>query len=150
MSESFESALEKVDYGKYINQIQDELKRTMAELGPGKKPEEVEAIQERLQALIRKQARELSKEVGLLGNHVMVFMMATSIIATAWVSFTLRREASDLGKAPEDRLATIEMLDALDLALAKVVHAASSYADRYPGAQPGPAASESAETKTTE
>ncbi len=150
MSESFESALEKVDYGRYISQIQDELGKVTGEVGPGKKPEEVEAIQERLQALIRKQARELSKEVGLLGNHVMVFMMATSIIATAWVSFTLRRETSDLAKAPEDRLATIEMLDALDLALAKVVHAASNYADRYPGAQPGSAVSESAETKTTE
>ncbi len=135
MSESFESAMAKVNYGKYIDQIQEEIRKAMADVGPGRTPQEVDAIQKRLQDLIRNQAKVLSKEVGFVGNHVMVLMMATSIIATAWVSFTLRREASDMSKSPEDRLGTVEVLDALELALGKVVAAASSYAERYSGAQ---------------
>ena len=131
MSESFNAALEKVDLGKYINQIQEELKRAVSDIGPGKSPQEVEAIQARLQDLFRRQSKELAREVGFLGNQVMVFMTATAIIATAWVSFVLRRETSDLSKAPEDRLATIEMLDALDLVFEKVVQSGIAYADKY-------------------
>lgn len=139
MSESFEAVLERVNYGRYIDEIQAELRKAREEVGPGKTPEEVKAIQERLQALIRKQSQELAKEVGFLGNHVMVFMTATAILSTAWLSFALRRETSDMSKAPEDRLATIEMLDALHFALERVVQAASSYADKYqPAAQGSP------------
>jgi ATP phosphoribosyltransferase regulatory subunit HisZ len=37
----------------------------------------------------------------------------------------------NLSKSPEDRLATMEMFDALDLALGNVVRAGSQYADQY-------------------
>lgn len=144
MSESFESALGKVNYGKYIDQIQAELKKAKAEIGPGKTPQEVEAVQGRIQALISKQSLQLAKEVGFFGDHVMVYMTAMSIISTAWISFTLRRETSDLSKSPEDRLATIEMLDSLNLALGRVIEAASTYADRY---QPVPSAPPAEETE---
>jgi len=137
MSESFRTALEKVNYAKYINQIQDELENTLAEVGPGRTPQQVEATQERLQALIRRQTKDLAKEVGFLGNHVMIFMTATAIISTAWVAFTLRRETSDMTKAPEDRLSTIEVYDALQLALGKVIEGASQYADRFPAQDKG-------------
>jgi hypothetical protein len=147
MSESFQSALEKVNYGKYIDQIQEELKMIIAQVGPGKNSKEVEATQERLQALIRTQSKELAKEVGFRGDHVTIFMTATAIIATAWVSFALRRETSDMSKSPEDRLANIEMFDALELALGKVIQAASGYADRYPGT-PAAGAPQDQQTET--
>jgi hypothetical protein len=133
LSESFQRALEKVNYGKYIDAIQDELRRTLGEVGPARTPAQVEETQTRLQALIRKLSRDLAKDVGLFGDHIMVLMTATAIITTAWVSFTLRRETSDLSKSPEDRLAMIEVLDALDLAFGKVIESASNYADSYPG-----------------
>lgn len=131
LSETFQSALGKVDLGKYIDQVQDELKRAVADIGPGRTPGEVEAIQARLQDLIRRQATDLAKEVGFLGNQAMVFMLSNSIISTAWVSFTLRRETSDLSKSPEDRLALIEMFDALANSLADVIHEGSNHADVY-------------------
>lgn len=141
MSESFQSALRKVDYGKYIDQIQAELKRAIADIGPGRTPGEVEAIQARLQECIRRQSMELAREVRFLGNQVMVFMLSNSIISTAWVAFALRRETSDLTKSPEDRLALLEMFDALANALADVVQQGSNFADRYgapaEGAQEG-------------
>jgi hypothetical protein len=141
MSESFETILSRVNYGKYIDEIQSELEKAIAEVGPAKTPKDVERIQERLQAVIRRQSLQLAKEVGFRGNHVMVFMTATSILATAWVSFALRRETLDLTKSPEDRLATIEMLDALESALGRVIGAAGEYAERYqPTAPGGPAA----------
>ena len=133
MSESFQRALEKLNYGKYVDAIQDELRGILSEVGPGRTPAQVEETQTRLQAVIRKLSKDLAKDVGLFGDHVMVFMTATAIITTAWVSFTLRRETSDLSKSPEDRLAMMEVLDALGLAFGKVVESATNYADRYPG-----------------
>jgi antitoxin component of RelBE/YafQ-DinJ toxin-antitoxin module len=130
MSASFGAALEKVSIGKYVDQIQSELKKILSEVGPGKTPQQVEATQQRLQELIRKQAKDLSKELGISGSHVMVFMTATSIISTAWLSFALRKETTDLSKSPEDRLVMIDMLDSLGLALARVIEISSDYADR--------------------
>lgn len=132
MSDSLQGALERVNYGKYINQIQDELKRALSDIGPGKTPGEVEATQTRLEELIRRQAKELAKDVGLSGSHVLVFMTAVAIISTAWVSFTLRRGTSDMARAPEERLATEELLDALEQALGRVIESATKLADTYP------------------
>ena len=133
MSDSFESALSKVNYGKYIDEIQSELESAIAEAGPKRTAQELEAIQERLQGVIRRQSVQLAKEVGFRGNHMMVFMTATSILATAWVAFALRRETLDMSKSPEDRLGMIEVQDALELALKRVIEAAGDYAERYQG-----------------
>ena len=131
VSESFQTRVGKVDYGKYIDQIQDELKRAIADHGPGRTQGEIEAIQARLQECIRKQSLELAKEVGFLRNQAFVFMLSNSIISTAWVAFTLKRETSDISTSPEDRLALMEMFDALANALADVIQQGSSYADTY-------------------
>jgi hypothetical protein len=129
MSESFPAAVARANYGRYIDEIQEELQKLFSEVGPGRTPQEVEATQNRLQELIRTQTRELAKEVGFSGNHVLVFMAATAMITTAWVSFTLRRETSDLTKSPEDRLALLDMLESFNNALGKVIEAGSHHAD---------------------
>ena len=131
MSETFQAALSRVDLGRYIDEIQKELKRAVTDIGPGKTPGEIEAIQVRIQDSIRRQSMELAKEVGFLGNQAMVFMLSNSIISTAWVAFSLRREASDLAKSPEDRLAVIEMLDSMANAMSDVIQEGSNYADSY-------------------
>ena len=147
MSESFQAALAKVDLGKYIDQVQNELRRAIADIGSGRTPGEVEAIQSRIQELIRRQSMELAREVGFLGNQSMVFMLSNSIISTAWVAFSLRREASDLSKSPEDRLAVIQMLDSLSSAMADLIQVGSDYADRYAG--PGVPSSEGTAKKSS-
>jgi len=126
MSESFALAAGRANYAKYIDQLQEELSKIISEVGPGKTPQEVEAIQEKLQELIRKQSKELATEVGFSGNQVLVFMVATATISPAWISYTLRKETSDLSKSPEDRLALLEMLDSLEIALGKVIASASN------------------------
>jgi hypothetical protein len=126
---SFPAAVEKVNYGKYIDQIQEELKAAFAEVGPGRTPKEVESIQQRLQELMRKQSGDLAKELGVSGNHVLVFMTATALISIAWISFALKKETSDLSKSPEDRLEMMEMLDALGSALGNVIAKAGIHAD---------------------
>jgi hypothetical protein len=129
MSESFPAAVGRANYGKYIDQIQEELKKIIEEVGTGKTSAEVERTQVRLQELFRTQSNELSKEVGFAGNHVLAFMTATAIIATAWVSFYLRRATSDLSKSPEDRLALVDMLESMNLALQRVIEESIKHAD---------------------
>ena len=137
MSESFQSVVGRIDFGKYIDRIQDELKRAVADIGPGRTPGEVEAVQARIQECIRRQSMELAKEAGFLGNQAMVFMLANAMISTAWVSFSLKRLTSDLATSPEDRLALLEMFDALANALAEVIQDGSNYADRYSASADG-------------
>ena len=129
MSESFPAAVGRANYGKYIDQLQEELKKIVQEIGPGKTPGEVDRIQVRIQELFRQQAKELSNEIGFAGNHVLAFMTSTAILATAWVSFYLRRVSSDLSKSPEDRLALLSMLESMNLALEKVVEESVKHAD---------------------
>ncbi|MDA4123943.1 MAG: hypothetical protein OK438_00640 [Thaumarchaeota archaeon] len=129
MSEGFPAVTSRVDMKKYIDQIEEELRRVLIDIGPGKTPEEIEATQTRLQELIRRQTHSIAKEIGLTGSHVIVFMMASTIITTGWVAFALKRETLDLSKPPEDRLTLTDMLDALELALANVISAGSNYAD---------------------
>jgi len=126
---SFPAAVEKVNYGKYIDQIQEELNSALAEVGPGNTPQQVEAIQQRLQELMRNQSADLAKELGVSGNHVLVFMTATALISIAWISFALKKETSDLSKSPEDRLEMMEMLDAFGSALGNVIVKAENHAD---------------------
>jgi len=129
VSVSFSAAVENVNYGKYIDQIDEELGKIMTQVGPGKTPQQMDLTQARLCDLIRKLSKDLAKELGLSGSHVLVFMIANSILSTSWISFALRRETSDLSKSPEDRLALVEMLDSLELALEKVINASESHAD---------------------
>jgi hypothetical protein len=130
MSEAFPAAVGRVDYGKYIDELEAEIKRIIADVGPGKNPEQIEVTQSRIQDLIRNQVKQLARELGLAGNHILVFMAASTILTTAWMAYALRRETSDLSKSPEDRLALTDMLNAFDLALANVIAAASNYADQ--------------------
>ncbi len=129
MSEAFSSAVGRVDFKKYIEQFEEELKKILTEVGPGKTPQEVETTQTRLQALIRKQAQSISKELGLAGSHVLVFMTASTVLTAAWLSFSLRKETLDLSKSFEDRFTLTDMLNALEHALANVIAASSNYAD---------------------
>lgn len=129
MSEGFPAVVSRVDMKKYIDQIEEELKRVLAEVGVGKTPQEIETTRTRLQALIRKQTQSIAKEIGLTGSHVIVFMMASTIITSGWVAFALKRETLDLSKPPEDRLTLTDMLNSLELALANVISASSNYAD---------------------
>lgn len=129
MSEAFSSTVGRLDFKKYIDQFEEELKKTLAEVGPGKTPQEVDTTQTRLQALIRKQVQSISKELGLSGSHVLVFLTASTVITTAWLAFALRRETLDLSKPFENRLTLTDMLDALELALGSVAKKGSDYAD---------------------
>jgi hypothetical protein len=129
MSEAFSAAVGRINFNKYIEELEAEISRILDDVGPGKTADQIDVTHLRIQELIRKQTKQLAKELGLAGNHVLVFMAASTILTTAWLSFALRRETSDLSKSPEDRLALSDMLNSFEIALAQVIASASNYAD---------------------
>ena len=131
MSEAFPNAVGRLELKKYIDQIQDELTSIVTEVGPGKTADEVERTRERLQGLIRKQSNQIAKEIGLAGNHVLVFMISSTIVTAAWASFYIKRQMNDLTKSFEERLALTDMLNSLQLALGNVIEAGTNYAEVY-------------------
>jgi hypothetical protein len=131
LSEAFPTAVGRLELRKYIDQIQDELTKIVNDVGPGKNQEEIDKSQERLQELLRKQAQQIAKEMGVAGNHVFVFMIASAILSTAWTSFYIKRQMNDLSRSFEERLELTEMLNSLQLALGNVISEATNYAEVY-------------------
>jgi hypothetical protein len=131
MSEALPKAVDRLDAKKYIDQMQDELKKIARDVGSGRTPEEVEKAQTRLQNLLRKQSQEIAKELGLTGNHIFVFMIASTLLTTAWTSFYIRTQMDDISKPFEERIRLTDMLNSLELALGNVISAGTRYAEVY-------------------
>jgi hypothetical protein len=131
MSEALPKAVDRLDVKKYIDQMQAELKKIAREVGPGKTPEEVEEAQTRFQSLLREQSQEIAKELGLTGNHIFVFMVASTLLTTAWTSFYIRTQMDDISKPFEERIILTDMLNSLELALGNAISAGTKCAEMY-------------------
>jgi hypothetical protein len=131
MSEALPKAVDRLDVKKYIDQMQDELKKIAREVGPGRTPLEVEEAQTRFQTLLREQSQEIAKELGLTGNHIFVFMIASTLLTTAWTSFYIRTQMDDISKPFEERIRLTDMLNSLELALGNVISAGTKCAEAY-------------------
>lgn len=115
---------------KYVDQIEAELKQIRAEASASKAPQDSEEATKRLQQVLRRQAGVIATELGLSGDEFLVFMASTAVLTTAWLSYSLRREISELSKSPEERIALTEMLDSLGLALERTIESGISCADQ--------------------
>jgi len=131
MSQAFPNAVGGLDVKKYIDEIQDELKKILESVGPGKTPKEIEETQVRLQALLRKQSQQIAKDLALRGNHVFLFMTASAIITTAWAAFYIRRQMDDMERPFEERITLTDLLNSLQIAMGNVIQAGTSYAEIY-------------------
>ena len=131
MSDVFDVSLSKVDLSKYVDELQEELSKILKEVGTGKTDAEAEAGKRRIEDLLRQQTTRLAKETGVAGNYVFVFMLMTSIIMTAWTSFTVKRGMLDMTRSFEERLRLEELLSNLPTVLTSVVTRSAEHADMY-------------------
>lgn len=131
LSDAFDVSLGKVDLSKYVNELQDELTRIIKEVGPGKTEAEKEAGKRRIEDLLGKQAVSLTKETGVVGNYAFTFMLMSSILMTAWISFTIKRTMLDTTRPFEERLRLEELLSSLPVALSEVISRSAEHADMY-------------------
>ncbi|MGD1054678.1 MAG: hypothetical protein ABR867_01160 [Nitrososphaerales archaeon] len=131
MSDAFDVSLGKVSLLKYVDELQDELSVILKEVGPGKTEAEMEEGKKRIEDLLRKQAASLAKETGVTGNYAFTFMLMSSILMTAWTSFTIKRTMIDTTRPFEERLRLEELLSSLPLALSAVISKSAEHADMY-------------------
>jgi hypothetical protein len=131
LSDAFDVSLGKVSLSKYVDELQDELSKIFKEVGPGKTEAETEAGKKRIEDLLRKQAASLAKETGVVGNYALVFMLMSSILMTAWTSFTIKRTMIDTTRPFEERLRLEELLSGLPVALSGVITRSAEHADMY-------------------
>jgi hypothetical protein len=131
LSDAFDVSLGKVSLLKYVNELQDELSAILKEVGPGKTEAEMEEGKKRIEDLLRKQAASLAKETGVTGNYAFTFMLMSSILMTAWTSFTIKRTMIDTTRPFEERLRLEELLSSLPLALSAVISKSAEHADMY-------------------
>jgi len=131
MSETFDVALQRVDLNKYIDEIEEELRKVSRDVGPGRTEAEMEAGKKRIEDLIRRQATVLGKETATGGNYVFVYMLMSSVLTTAWTSFAIKRGMLDLQRPFEDRLRLEELLGSLGVTLSGVISKSAEHADMY-------------------
>ncbi len=131
MSQPLHATIGNVDFKRYIDELEEEMKKVLAEVGPGKNQGQIDAGQARIQELLRKQAMEVAKRMQVSGSYVFVSMLGMSMLTTAWISFALKRGEIDMSRSFDDRIALTEMLDSLELALSKAIAAGSDAAEMY-------------------
>lgn len=131
MSEALDSSLERVDLSKYIDQLEEEFAKIPKEVGQGKAAAEFEEGKKRIETLLLKQTAELAEEVGVRGNRVLVFMLMSSVLTTAWTAFEIKRGMIDMTRPFEERLRLEELLSSLGVVLSKVVTKSAEHADMY-------------------
>jgi hypothetical protein len=131
LSDAFDVSLGKVNLAEYVDELQDLLSKILKEGGPVKTEAEMEAGKRRIEDLLTKQAASLAKETGVVGNYALVFMLMSSILTTAWTSFTIKRTMIDTTRSFEERLRLEELLSSLPVALSGVISRSAEHADMY-------------------
>ena len=131
MSDAFDVSLGKVNLSKYVDELADELSKMLKDVGSGKTEGEVEAGKRRIEALLGKQAASLAKETGVVGNYAFTFMLMSSILMTAWTSFTIKRTLLDTTRPFEERLRLEQLLSSLPVVLSEVISRSAEHADMY-------------------
>ena len=131
MSEAFEQSIGRVDLSKYIDQLEDEIGRILKDTGMGKTEGEVEAGKRRIEEVVRKQAAALAKETGVGGSYAFVFMLMSSVLASAWAAFALKRGMLDMARPFEERIKLEELLSGMGVVLSDVIAKSANYADMY-------------------
>jgi hypothetical protein len=130
LSDAFDVTLGKVSLSKYVDELANELE-ILKGMGSGKTEAEAEAGKKRIEELLRKQAASLAKETGVVGNYAFTFMLMSSILMTAWTSFTIKRTLLDTTRPFEERLRLEELLSSLPVALSEVISRSAEHADMY-------------------
>jgi hypothetical protein len=103
MGEGFTERVRRINFRSYINEVQDEIGKTLEAIGKGETEEEREKGRDRLQALLRIQSKKLASELGLGGDYNIVFMLTAGMLATAWATFILTAKSLDPRRPVEDR-----------------------------------------------
>lgn len=131
MSEAFDAAMRRVDLSKYIDELEEEIARILKGTSTAKTDAEMEAGKRRIEEILRKQAVSLAAETGVRGNYVLVFMLMSSVLTTAWVAFATKRGMIDMNRPFEDRLRLEELLGSLGLVITEVTSKSAEHADMY-------------------
>ena len=129
MSEALDKTLGRIDLTKYIDQLEAELGKIVHDAGASKTEGEMEGAKRRIEELVRKQATSLAKETGIGGNFAFVFMLMSSILATAWTAFAIKKGMIDMNRPFEERLRLEELLSSLGVVLSEVIAKSANHAD---------------------
>jgi len=129
-SESFSSAVQRIDLRPYI----DELEVEMSRLARGEKPKtasEWELELGRIQGLVRDQSRRLARDLGMAGDPTMLFMLLSGVISVAWAAFAIKISSVDETRPFDQRIDMLDLLAALPGGISTLIDKSSSYADIY-------------------
>jgi len=131
MSEGFTERLRRINFPSYINEVQDEIGKTLEAIGKGETEEEREKGKDRLQALLRIQSNKFASELALGGDYNIIFMLTTGMLATAWATFILKAKSLDPRRPVEDRTVMGAYADCMAHSFEEIITQSRDYGAIY-------------------
>ena len=131
MGEGLTDRLRRINFRTYIDEVQDEIGKTLEEVGKGETEEEREKGRDRLQALLRIQSKRLTSELGLSGDYNIIFMLTAGMVATAWATFILKAKSLDAKRPAKDRTVMGTFADCLADSFEEIIAQALAYGAIY-------------------
>jgi hypothetical protein len=131
MTKGLTERVKRINFRSYINEVQDEIGKTLQAIGKGETEEEREKGRDRLQALLRIQSKKLASELELSGDYNIIFMLTTGMLATAWATFILKAKSLDLKRPVKDRTVMGAYADCNAHALEEIITQSRDYGAIY-------------------
>lgn len=123
--------LNRIDFKKYIDEIQAEIGITVKEVGIGSTEDEKEKGRDRLQAKLKILSQRLASELGLVGDYNIIFMLTLSMITTAWATFILKAKSLDQRRPAPERSVMGKMVECMSNSFKEIIAQAISYGEIY-------------------
>ena len=122
---------ERIDFRKYIDEIQNTIAETAREVGIGKTKRERWRGKRRLARKIMDLSERLAAELGMGGDYNIVYMLTTGMITSAWATFILKAKSLDKRRPPEYRVAMRRMVEDMADAYDEILRQAVDYGKIY-------------------
>ena len=131
MGEDLTAMIGKINFPSYIDEVQNEIGKTLEAIGKGETEEEREKGRDRLQVLLRSQSKKLASELGLGGDYNIIFMLTAGMLTTAWATFILKAKSLDRRRPIEDRAVMATYADSMADTFREVITQSLAYGAIY-------------------
>lgn len=131
MDDAVSERLTGIDVNKYIDEIQEEIEKTLKEVGPGRTKEEVEEGIKRLYSKLVGLSSRMIGEIGVTEDYNIMYLMTSGIIALSWTEFILKAKSLHSKRSIVERTVLKSLLDAIESALPSLFRNAVRYGEIY-------------------
>jgi hypothetical protein len=129
LSEGFSSKIQGVDFKPYLDELEAAIAKALD--ATPRTDAQWDVTFSSVEAVISSQSRRLAKQLGMAGDPMLLFMLTSGMLITAWSAFAVRRVSLDTSSEFESRLEMEELVNSLSNSYTDLIGRAAAYAEIY-------------------